>query len=87
MEVSLAESVNDLLNILQLQSGNLPKNLSQEQLAKDGFVTVQHNLALLTANESKAKELNCPLRRQTCRLLPCHARKLQEHHSGAGSNV
>lgn len=42
-------SPQDLQQILDLQQANLPKNISTEEAQKEGFVTVEHDLALLTA--------------------------------------
>ena len=43
-----AEKVAELRQILRLQQQNLPDNLSSETKRKEGFVTVKHNLELLT---------------------------------------
>ena len=42
-----AESLKELEQILDLQQRNLPKNISQEESTKEGFVTVEHTLNLL----------------------------------------
>ena len=42
-----AESLKELEQILDLQQRNLPKNISQEESTKEGFVTVEHTLDLL----------------------------------------
>ena len=39
-----ADSLKDLEQILALQRCNLPKNISQEESTKEGFVTVEHTL-------------------------------------------
>ncbi|MCR9227419.1 MAG: GNAT family N-acetyltransferase [Flavobacteriaceae bacterium] len=44
-----AESLKELEQILDLQQRNLPKNISAEQTAKEGFVTVEHTLDVLQA--------------------------------------
>ena len=44
---------HDLPLILKLQQENLPKNISQEEAVKQGFVTVEHDLSLL-------REMNTP---------------------------
>ncbi|SDL48747.1 L-amino acid N-acyltransferase YncA [Catalinimonas alkaloidigena] len=47
MEIRLAHTQRDLEGILNLQRLNLPAALSSEELAQQGFVTVQHDLPLL----------------------------------------
>ena len=42
-----AESLKELEQILDLQQRNLPKNISQEESTKEGFVTVEHSLETL----------------------------------------
>lgn len=44
-----AKTRDDLRQILALQTANLPQNISKSELAKEGFVTVQHSLELLEA--------------------------------------
>lgn len=39
-----SKSVEDLAGILALQKNNLPANLAQEEIAREGFVTVMHSL-------------------------------------------
>ena len=41
--------MRELEQILDLQQRNLPKNISQEEREKEGFVTVEHDLDLLRA--------------------------------------
>lgn len=48
-DIRLAQSTADLNGILSLQQENLLNNLSQEEKNKQGFVTIQHNLAQLQA--------------------------------------
>jgi hypothetical protein len=45
--VGIATSDDDLQQILNLQSQNLPKNISAEESKSEGFVTIQHILPLL----------------------------------------
>ncbi len=45
--ITQAENDNDLLGILTLQQQNLAINLSAEDIAEQGFVTVVHNLDIL----------------------------------------
>lgn len=42
-----ASNVKDLEQILELQRQNLPRNLSAEDMQKEGFVTVEHTLEIL----------------------------------------
>jgi ribosomal protein S18 acetylase RimI-like enzyme len=42
-----ADSLKELEQILALQQRNLPKNISQEESTKEGFVTVEHSLGTL----------------------------------------
>jgi GNAT superfamily N-acetyltransferase len=44
---SLTKNDSDLEGILSLQKANLKKNLSQEEIEKNGFVTVDHTPAAL----------------------------------------
>ncbi|MEM1124398.1 MAG: GNAT family N-acetyltransferase, partial [Bacteroidota bacterium] len=46
---STAQNRGDLEQILALQQRNLPNNISNEEAKSQGFVTVHHDLALLTA--------------------------------------
>lgn len=39
-----SKSINDLIGIIELQKINLPSNLTQEEIASEGFVTVVHSL-------------------------------------------
>ncbi len=43
-----ATSIKELQQILRLQQRNLPQNLSTEEIEKEGFVTVRHELKLLS---------------------------------------
>lgn len=45
MEYTLAKSDEDLEGILSLQKANLKKNLTLQEIEKDGYVTVDHELA------------------------------------------
>jgi len=42
-----AQSLSDLQGILDLQKANLPQGLSPDEIHSQGFVTVDHDLALL----------------------------------------
>jgi ribosomal protein S18 acetylase RimI-like enzyme len=46
--IKFAESEDELKQILKLQSSNLMQNVSVEAKRSDGFVTVKHDLDLLT---------------------------------------
>lgn len=54
---SQAESSHDLEDILRLQEKNLPQNLPAAKQLTDGFVTVHHNLELLTQMNNEAKSI------------------------------
>lgn len=43
------DSQNELVGILELQQMNLEANLSKDELQQEGFVTVHHDLELLSA--------------------------------------
>lgn len=39
-----SKSIDDLAGIIELQKSNLPSNLTKEEIAGEGFVTVMHSL-------------------------------------------
>ena len=43
MTITTSQTDEDLLQILELQKRNLAKNLSQEEIDREGFVTVSHS--------------------------------------------
>lgn len=45
---TISEDQSDLEGILKLQQENLPKHLDQVIIQREGFVTVEHNLELLS---------------------------------------
>lgn len=47
MEARLVEKEEELSQILDLQRANLPRQLSAEEMATEGFVTVEHTLEVL----------------------------------------
>ncbi|WP_223789166.1 GNAT family N-acetyltransferase [Marinicella meishanensis] len=47
-----AKTTGDLQGILDLQAQNLPAHISQDEAQDQGFVTLQHDLALLQAMNS-----------------------------------
>ena len=49
IQIKAAESESELLGILKLQEANLFQNLSEEEKAAQGFVTVKHSLDQLRA--------------------------------------
>ena len=53
MNYGVANTDNDLLQILDLQAINLPSNISEEEAQSQGFVTVHHDFDLL-------KKMNAP---------------------------
>ncbi len=53
--ITTVQSEADVRGILLLQQQNLKKNLSKEEMASQGFVTVEHEYAVLKAmNEAQA---------------------------------
>lgn len=48
-----ANSTKELQQILDLQSINLPKNISNSEAQEQGFVTVHHDLEILSAMNAK----------------------------------
>lgn len=50
-------SDEELEQILVVQESNQPHNISAEQLASDGFVTVRHNLSLLRSMNESAPQV------------------------------
>lgn len=53
IEYTTSTSTQELMQILALQSENLPKNISEEEAKEQGFVTVHHNLDMLTKMNEK----------------------------------
>ncbi len=47
IQAGLVENERDLEQILDLQGANLARNLSADEIAAQGFVTVEHSLDLL----------------------------------------
>ncbi|HZX92915.1 MAG TPA: GNAT family N-acetyltransferase [Myxococcales bacterium] len=47
VETRLVEGEDELRQILELQRANLPRSLSAEEIAAQGFVTVEHSLDVL----------------------------------------
>jgi len=47
IQYDLAHRPQDLIDILQLQQVNLPKSISKSEALEQGFVTIEHDLALL----------------------------------------
>ena len=54
---SLADNDNDLLDILDLQSENLKSRLKSTESQREGYVTVEHDLNLLSALNSPYKHI------------------------------
>lgn len=50
-------SDDDLLQVLAVQESNQPHNITPEQLAQEGFVTVRHTLPLLNAMNDAAPQV------------------------------
>ena len=48
-----AETKRELLQILSIQNRNLPENLDPDLMKSDGFLTIEHNLELLTVMNGK----------------------------------
>ncbi|MEM6766157.1 MAG: GNAT family N-acetyltransferase [Bacteroidota bacterium] len=57
LKVKLAETVQELAGILSLQQQNLPKNLSAQELEKEGFVTLEHNMDILFKMNAEAPSI------------------------------
>lgn len=57
MKCKLVESNSELKQILELQNENHYENLSQESKKENGFLTVKHNLDLLSKMNEKAKQV------------------------------
>jgi hypothetical protein len=57
VEIDLAETNKDLEQILSLQNANHIQNLTIEKCASDGFVTVRHDIDLLTAMNNAARQI------------------------------
>jgi len=55
--IKFAESESELKQILKLQSSNLLQNVSAEAKRSDGFVTVKHDLNLLTKMNNAARQI------------------------------
>ena len=47
IRAALVQDERELRQILELQAGNLARNLSPDQVAAEGFVTVEHSLDAL----------------------------------------
>jgi L-amino acid N-acyltransferase YncA len=47
IEYTTAKTSQDIEQILELQQNNLPQNLSKEEIASQGFVTVHHSFDIL----------------------------------------
>ncbi|WP_459211916.1 GNAT family N-acetyltransferase [Aquimarina rhabdastrellae] len=57
MKLKLAESDNELQQILELQNANHYNNVSSTLQKSDGFVTVSHDFDLLSNMNKKAKQI------------------------------
>jgi hypothetical protein len=57
MIIKLAESENELSQILELQNKNHLLNVSSEERDLNGFVTVKHNLELINRMNNRAKQV------------------------------
>ncbi len=55
--IGVAQNINDLQQVLNLQARNHVSNVPAEVKNKEGFVTVKHNLELLTAMNQEAKQV------------------------------
>jgi len=53
IDYTTASSQDDIQQILQLQWINLPKNISDQEAKEQGFVTVHHDEAILSAMNEK----------------------------------
>ena len=57
IEIDVANSPQYLLQILELQAKNHVSTISAEVKQKEGFVTVKHNIELLTAMNQEARQI------------------------------
>jgi ribosomal protein S18 acetylase RimI-like enzyme len=57
MKIELAETNKDLEQILNLQASNLIQNISVEERDANGFLTVKHNIDLLTKMNNSAPQI------------------------------
>lgn len=48
VQYTTAESLQDLQQILELQAQNLPQSVDEQEMKSQGFVTVKHELSLLS---------------------------------------
>jgi hypothetical protein len=55
VEYTRARTRKDLEEILELQKKNLPNHLTKQEIEKEGFLTVSHNLILL-----ESMNIKCP---------------------------
>ena len=55
--IKFAETEDELKQILKLQSSNLIHNVAADAKRSDGFVTVKHNLDLLTKMNNAARQI------------------------------
>lgn len=57
VEYTRARTKKDLEEILELQKKNLPNNLTKQEIEKEGFLTVSHNLKLLERMNTKCPHI------------------------------
>lgn len=57
MYVKLAETENELLQIIELQNRNHFNNVTDEERENEGFVTVQHDIQTLTIMNNQAQQI------------------------------
>lgn len=57
ISIKKAESLNELEQILLLQQENLPAAVSSEEKEKEGFVTVEHNLDILSRMNNSCRHI------------------------------
>ena len=57
IHIKIAETEEELKQILKLQSSNLIENVSVDAKISDGFVTVKHDLELLTKMNNAARQV------------------------------
>jgi len=57
IRIKFAESEDELQQILKLQNSNLAHNISVDTKISDGFVTVKHDLELLTKMNNRARQI------------------------------
>ena len=75
----VATTDEELLQVLELQKANLRDQLTVEELASEGFVTVSHSLQLLKAMNNKCPHILAKYGEQVVGYALCMHPDFQEH--------